>query len=178
MNCLLSPSFCCSSGQFICVYDCQEYVFLALLCPMFAIRICLLVSVKCGFFQPFPFHLYHLLEQSLPFYDLLKRESKKIPSSMKPSLPLPSLPVAANEKLLAWVGNELLPRDSAKVNIMWFWEFLLCGMGFSSLYCQFLSSSPIYCLFPCSIEGFSFWLCCPRRGCSLGGPSCVWREDI
>lgn len=122
MNCLLSPSFCCSSGQFICVYDCQEYVFLALLCPMFAIRICLLVSVKCEFFQPFPFHLYHLLEQSLPFYDLLKRESKKIPSSMKPSLPLPSLPVAANEKLLAWVGNELLPRNSAKVTIMWFWD--------------------------------------------------------
>lgn len=41
---------------------------------------------------------------------------------MEPSLPLPSLPVVANEKLLAWVGNELLPRDSAKVTIMWFWD--------------------------------------------------------
>lgn len=30
-------------------------------------------------------------------------------------MPTPDLPVPANEKLLAWVGDEIAPRDSAKV---------------------------------------------------------------
>ncbi|XP_031405961.1 branched-chain-amino-acid aminotransferase-like protein 1 isoform X2 [Punica granatum] len=60
----------------------------------------------------FPFSLYHLLEQSLPFYNLLKRQVKRVSS-----LPPPDLPVPANEKLLAWVGDEILPRESAKVSV-------------------------------------------------------------
>uniref|UniRef100_K7LJM5 Branched-chain-amino-acid aminotransferase-like protein 1 n=1 Tax=Glycine max TaxID=3847 RepID=K7LJM5_SOYBN len=44
--------------------------------------------------QPFPFSLYNLLEQSLPLYNMLRRH-----------------------KLLAWVGNEIVPRESAKVSV-------------------------------------------------------------
>ncbi|KAK9082680.1 hypothetical protein Scep_029151 [Stephania cephalantha] len=32
-------------------------------------------------------------------------------------LPTPSLPVPANEKILVWVGDEILPRESAKVSV-------------------------------------------------------------
>ncbi|KAF8038800.1 hypothetical protein BT93_B1375 [Corymbia citriodora subsp. variegata] len=60
----------------------------------------------------FPMSLYYLLEQSLPFYNLLKRHVRQ-----RSSQPSPDLPVPANEKLLAWVGDEILPRDSAKVSV-------------------------------------------------------------
>ncbi|XP_048136240.1 branched-chain-amino-acid aminotransferase-like protein 1 [Rhodamnia argentea] len=60
----------------------------------------------------FPMSLYYLLEQSLPFYNLLKRQVRR-----RPSEPAPDLPVPANEKLLAWVGDEIFPRDSAKVSV-------------------------------------------------------------
>ncbi|XP_068658821.1 branched-chain-amino-acid aminotransferase-like protein 2 isoform X4 [Aristolochia californica] len=66
---------------------------------------------------PFPNQLYDLLEQCMPFYKLLKRQCRQISSFVKPPLPLPSLPVPANEKLLAWVGDELLTRESAKVSV-------------------------------------------------------------
>ncbi|XP_039163451.1 LOW QUALITY PROTEIN: branched-chain-amino-acid aminotransferase-like protein 2 [Eucalyptus grandis] len=56
--------------------------------------------------------LYYLLEQSLPFYNLLKCQVRR-----RSSQPTPELPVPANEKLLAWVGDEILPRDSAKVSV-------------------------------------------------------------
>ncbi|KAK3441676.1 hypothetical protein EUGRSUZ_B02001 [Eucalyptus grandis] len=60
----------------------------------------------------FPMSLYYLLEQSLPFYNLLKCQVRR-----RSSQPTPELPVPANEKLLAWVGDEILPRDSAKVSV-------------------------------------------------------------
>ncbi|XP_056165837.1 branched-chain-amino-acid aminotransferase-like protein 1 isoform X2 [Syzygium oleosum] len=60
----------------------------------------------------FPMSLYYLLEQILPFYNLLKRQVRR-----RSSQPTPGLPVPANEKLLAWVGDEILPRDSAKVSV-------------------------------------------------------------
>lgn len=66
---------------------------------------------------PFPLALYDLLEQSLPFYNILKRHKRRQTCSIGPSLPPPSLPVPANEKLLVWVGDELLPRESAKVSV-------------------------------------------------------------
>ncbi|THG00692.1 branched-chain-amino-acid aminotransferase-like protein 2 isoform X2 [Camellia sinensis] len=65
---------------------------------------------------PFPSSLYDLLEQSLPFYNMLRRHAKGI-SLLKPQLPRPNLPVPANEKLLVWVGDEIVPRDSAKVSV-------------------------------------------------------------
>jgi len=40
---------------------------------------------------------------------------KKKSSLLSPPLPNPDLPVPANEKLLAWVGDEIVTRDSAKV---------------------------------------------------------------
>ncbi|KAG5044322.1 hypothetical protein JHK87_008237 [Glycine soja] len=67
--------------------------------------------------QPFPFSLYDLLEQSLPLYNMLRRHVKKKSSLLSPPLPNPDLPVPANEKLLAWVGDEIVTRDSAKVSV-------------------------------------------------------------
>lgn len=66
--------------------------------------------------KPFPFKLYDLLEQSLPLYNILRRRVKKKSSLIK-SLPTPDLPVPENEKLLAWVGDEIVPRESAKVSV-------------------------------------------------------------
>ncbi|XP_047175447.1 branched-chain-amino-acid aminotransferase-like protein 2 [Vigna umbellata] len=67
--------------------------------------------------EPFPFSLYDLLEQSLPLYNMLQRHVKKKSSLLSSPLPTPDLPVPANEKLLAWVGDEIMPRDSAKVSV-------------------------------------------------------------
>lgn len=66
-------------------------------------------------FQPFPFSLYGVLEQSLPLYNFLWQQVRHTSRLLKSPLPPPDLPVPANEKLLAWVGDEILPRDSAKV---------------------------------------------------------------
>ncbi|KAG8391093.1 hypothetical protein BUALT_Bualt01G0152000 [Buddleja alternifolia] len=61
----------------------------------------------------FPLSLYNLLEQSLPFYNLLKCYVKLTTTkSFHPNLPVP-----ANEKLLAWVGDQIVPRESAKVSV-------------------------------------------------------------
>ncbi|KAG8363735.1 hypothetical protein BUALT_Bualt19G0053200 [Buddleja alternifolia] len=62
--------------------------------------------------SPFPLSLYNLLEQSLPFYNLLKRHVRQTTAKATPDLPIPT-----NEKLLAWVGDEILPRESAKVSV-------------------------------------------------------------
>lgn len=62
--------------------------------------------------KPFPFKHYNLLEQCMPFYNMLKRNVLRPNGLMVPSLPVPS-----NEKLLVWVGDELLPRESAKVSV-------------------------------------------------------------
>lgn len=72
--------------------------------------------ILCTFLQKFPFALYDLLEQSLPFYNMLKRQTRQMVTPLGPSLPIPTLPVPANEKILVWVGDELLPRESAKVS--------------------------------------------------------------
>jgi hypothetical protein len=66
-------------------------------------------------FQPFPFSLYELLEQSLPFYNILRSHVRKTSSLLKTPLPEPDLPVPANKNLLAWVGDEIVTRESAKV---------------------------------------------------------------
>ncbi|KAF2307168.1 hypothetical protein GH714_025235 [Hevea brasiliensis] len=67
--------------------------------------------------QPFPFSLYDLLEKSLPLYNMLRRHVRKTTALLKSPLPPPDIPVPANEKLLAWVGDEILPRESAKVSV-------------------------------------------------------------
>lgn len=66
---------------------------------------------------PFPLSLYDLLEQSLPFYNMLRSQARRSSFFKKSLLPRPSLPVPANEKLLAWVGDEIVPRNSAKVSV-------------------------------------------------------------
>ncbi|XP_031736596.1 branched-chain-amino-acid aminotransferase-like protein 1 isoform X2 [Cucumis sativus] len=66
---------------------------------------------------PFPFNLYDLLEQTIPLYNFLRRHVKQKSLLLMSPLPTPDLPVPANEKLLAWVGDEILPRDSAKVSV-------------------------------------------------------------
>lgn len=67
--------------------------------------------------EPFPFSLYDLLEQSLPLYNMLRRHVKKKSSLLSSPLPPPDLPVPANEKFLAWVGDEIVTRESAKVSV-------------------------------------------------------------
>ncbi|KAL0455770.1 UNVERIFIED_CONTAM: Branched-chain-amino-acid aminotransferase-like protein 2, partial [Sesamum latifolium] len=68
---------------------------------------------KYRFCKPFPLSLYNLLEQSSPFYNLLKRYVRQTTArSFNPKLPVP-----ANEKLLSWVGDEIVPRESAKVSV-------------------------------------------------------------
>ncbi|CAN1232826.1 Branched-chain-amino-acid aminotransferase-like protein 2 [Linum perenne] len=67
--------------------------------------------------KPFPFALYDLLEQSLPLYNVLRRSVKRPSNLLKSPLPPPDIPVPENEKLLAWVGDEILPRESAKVSV-------------------------------------------------------------
>lgn len=62
--------------------------------------------------RPFPFKLYSLLEQSLPLYNILKRQVLQPDAGIVPTLPVPD-----NEQLLVWVGDELLPRESAKVSV-------------------------------------------------------------
>jgi hypothetical protein len=47
---------------------------------------------------------------------MLRRHVKQKSSLLKSPL-TPDLPVPANEKLLAWVGDEILPRESAKVPV-------------------------------------------------------------
>ncbi|XP_042440756.1 branched-chain-amino-acid aminotransferase-like protein 1 isoform X1 [Zingiber officinale] len=66
---------------------------------------------------PFPLELYDLLEQSLPFYNMLRCHCRRLVSPLHSSLPFPPLPVPANEKILVWVGDELLPRENAKVSV-------------------------------------------------------------
>ncbi|KAI3979682.1 hypothetical protein MKX01_013777 [Papaver californicum] len=66
---------------------------------------------------PLPPSLYDLLEESLPFYNMLRKKTRRTCSVIGPSLPLPPLPVPANDKILVWVGNEIVPRDSAKVSV-------------------------------------------------------------
>lgn len=64
--------------------------------------------------HPFPTSLYNLLEQCLPFYELLKRYVKLNPeNSVNPDLPIP-----ANANILVWVGNEIVPRARAKVSVL------------------------------------------------------------
>lgn len=80
------------------------------------------VHKSTGFAAPrkyplqFPLPFYDLLEQSMPFYKMLKQRVKPI-SSLKSRLLHPTLPVPANAKLLAWVGDEIVPRESAKVSV-------------------------------------------------------------
>jgi hypothetical protein len=69
------------------------------------------------YFQTLPVHLYDLLEQSMPFYKMLRSKTRKTvqTSPIRPALPDPPLPVPENEKILVWVGDELVPRSDAKV---------------------------------------------------------------
>lgn len=63
---------------------------------------------------PFPPSLYDVLEQSLPFYKMLQTHARR---TRFPKLPKPSLPVPSNEKILVWVGDEILTRYSAMVSV-------------------------------------------------------------
>ncbi|CAD6211244.1 unnamed protein product [Miscanthus lutarioriparius] len=72
-------------------------------------------SKPCQYPLTFPFAFYDLLEQCLPFYNMLKRQIRKTRGPQQPPLPDPPLPVPANKNILVWVGDELLPRDSAKL---------------------------------------------------------------
>lgn len=67
----------------------------------------------------------------MPFYKMLRSKTRKTVhiSPLRPSLPDPPLPVPENEKILVWVGDELVPRNDAKVHLepLNFFLFLLVG---------------------------------------------------
>lgn len=69
------------------------------------------------FHPPFPSSLFDLLEQSLPLYNMLRRHARQKPSLLKSPLPDPDLPVPENKNILVWVGDEIVPRDDAKVSV-------------------------------------------------------------
>ncbi|XP_010464038.1 PREDICTED: branched-chain-amino-acid aminotransferase-like protein 1 [Camelina sativa] len=81
------------------------------------------VHKSTGFSSPkeyprtFPLSHYDLLEQTLPLYNILRSHVKHRSSLLSSPLPPPTLPVPENAKLLAWVGDEILPRDMAKVSV-------------------------------------------------------------
>ncbi|XP_047970338.1 branched-chain-amino-acid aminotransferase-like protein 1 [Salvia hispanica] len=62
--------------------------------------------------SPFPSSLYKLLEQSLPLYNSLRCYVRGSSNCAQPELP-----VSTNEKLLVWVGDQIMPRESAKVSV-------------------------------------------------------------
>ncbi|XP_047938856.1 branched-chain-amino-acid aminotransferase-like protein 2 [Salvia hispanica] len=61
---------------------------------------------------PFPSSMYNLLDQSLPLYNLLRCYIRGSSNCAQPELP-----VSTNEKLLLWVGDQIMPRESAKVSV-------------------------------------------------------------
>ncbi|XP_013598707.1 PREDICTED: branched-chain-amino-acid aminotransferase-like protein 2 isoform X2 [Brassica oleracea var. oleracea] len=65
----------------------------------------------------FPLKHYDLLEQCLPLYNILRRHVKHKSSLLTSNLTPPSLPVPENAKLFAWVGDEIVPREMAKVSV-------------------------------------------------------------
>ncbi|VVB15271.1 unnamed protein product [Arabis nemorensis] len=65
----------------------------------------------------FPLRHYDLLEQCLPLYNILKRHVKRTSSLLSSTLTPPNLPVPENAKLLAWVGDEIVPREMGKVSV-------------------------------------------------------------
>lgn len=73
------------------------------------------VGITFLLLQTFPLSHYDLLEQSLPLYNILRSHVKHRSTLLSSPLPPPSLPVPENAKLLAWVGDEILPREMAKV---------------------------------------------------------------
>ncbi|KAF3485318.1 hypothetical protein F2Q69_00056172 [Brassica cretica] len=81
------------------------------------------VHKSTGFSSPsnyphtFPLKHYDLLEQCLPLYNILRRHVKHKSSLLTSTLTPPSLPVPENAKLFAWVGDEIVPREMAKVSV-------------------------------------------------------------
>ncbi|CAF2036118.1 BnaA09g03710D [Brassica napus] len=81
------------------------------------------VHESTGFSSPrkyprtFNMRHYDLLEHCLPLYNTLRRHVKGKSSLLASPLAPPSLPVPENAKLFAWVGDEILPREMAKVSV-------------------------------------------------------------
>ncbi|KAJ1697658.1 hypothetical protein LUZ63_006170 [Rhynchospora breviuscula] len=85
--------------------------------------------IKASKYPPsFPFELYDLLEQSMPFYDMLNSKVKKRTSNSPSPLLLYNdiQPVPNNERTLVWVGSELVPCGIAKVSVF---DWVLRGGG-------------------------------------------------
>ncbi|KAF3329275.1 Branched-chain-amino-acid aminotransferase-like protein 2 [Carex littledalei] len=83
------------------------------------------VHKSTGFSKPreypatLPVQLYDLLELSMPFYRMLRSKTRKTvhTSPLGSLFPDPPLPVPENEKILVWLGDELVPRNDAKVSV-------------------------------------------------------------
>ncbi|RID43624.1 hypothetical protein BRARA_I00474 [Brassica rapa] len=92
------------------------------------------VHESTGFSSPrkyprtFNMRHYDLLEHCLPLYNTLRRHVKGKSSLLASPLAPPSLPVPENAKIFAWVGDEILPREMAKVKSAIFKTLITNGM--------------------------------------------------
>lgn len=68
--------------------------------------------------KAFPRELYDLLEECQPFYNMLKHHALRLASTEHGCHSSPLLPVEANEKILVWVGDQIVPREDAKVSVL------------------------------------------------------------
>lgn len=138
LTCKYATSFHMYSCEIICV---SPWYILVMVSIWISLKDWLksrtLVSLACTLisfhFQPFNFSHYELLEQSLPFYNMLRHHLRKSSSLLKTPLPEPDLPIPANKNLLAWVGDEILPRDDAKV-LHYGKESMSCYLMISTFY--------------------------------------------
>lgn len=67
--------------------------------------------------KAFPLDLYDLLEECQPFYSLLKRHALQPHLSQHERPSSPPLPVPENKKILVWVGDQIIPREDAKISV-------------------------------------------------------------
>eukprot|EP00250_Pteridium_aquilinum_P006250 c16208_g1_i1 orf=156-1895(+) len=81
------------------------------------------VHQSTGFVSPpvyplkaFPGELYDILEECQPFYRMLQRRAL-LPANEHNPPSAPRIPLTENEKILVWVGGQIVPREDAKVSV-------------------------------------------------------------
>ncbi|MCO5597641.1 hypothetical protein L7F22_051722 [Adiantum nelumboides] len=65
--------------------------------------------------KAFPIELHDVLEECQPFYRMLKRHA--LVSTKCNLRAVPKIPIRENERILVWVGDDIVPREDAKVSV-------------------------------------------------------------
>lgn len=66
--------------------------------------------------KAFPIQLYDALEECQPFYRMLKRHAL-VSNKLSLQAGVPAIPIKENERILVWVGGEIVSREDAKVSV-------------------------------------------------------------